>query len=238
MESLSHAWAAWLSAAESAARFYAAQGRVTSLGVAVTGLAILAFGRWMYRPAAALLGALVAAVAASGAIAAWAPAVPIGTPMALALAALAGAVAGLLVPGVGAVAGGAIAGLALGRALVEVVPADPDVVRLGGTVAGIVAVLIFWSDLRSVVPTLVGASLATIGLWGSAASSGSGGRWAGLHAIWFALFGVLGVVGFGLERGRSAREGRAKVRAAEASAREEQARKAQEQRERYARYLE
>ena len=33
MESLSHAWAAWISAAEAAARFYAGQGRATSVGV-------------------------------------------------------------------------------------------------------------------------------------------------------------------------------------------------------------
>lgn len=215
----------------------ARQGFYGALTVVGTGLVTILLGSRAFRPTAALFAAGGGVVAAQFLIAKFDPKLPASQGLVLATVALLLAVWGLLGPGVATVLGALGYGLVAGSWVSRHV-SDPDLALAGGAVAFAIIAAGMWTLLPRVLPGLFGGLLTGLGLWGLAGASGRAPELFRTPVIWVAVCGVCAIVG--------AATGVARHKLSAAKADRDQAkqeadakrRREQEDRARYARYME
>jgi hypothetical protein len=206
--------------------------------LAVLGLAFLGLGHRAFRPASALAAAVGGAAFVAFAIDRWKVKLPVAAPLAIGAGGVVGFAVGLAWPTGGiafATAGAAAVG---GGAAAARWPEHEQVIVPATAVTGALLAALAMRLLTSFVPVAIGAVLAAVGGWGAVGASGLSAKAFRLVPAWAALLGLLLVVGTVLEHGRRGRR-EARLTAKNALAeRESRRRREEEDRQRYAKYME
>lgn len=210
-----------------------------AVAFAVTGLAVLVLGHRAYRPAAGLVAGLAGALAAALVLLRWKIDLPVSANLAIATVGVVFLAGGLLAPNLASVAAAGVAGATAGLAIGESLSNEfRNYALLGGAMAGALVAGLLSSALPTLLPPLVGAFAVALGAWGAVGASGASPQLFRLPVIWLAIAGVLAVAGVAFERARSARRGTRASNKGLAAEREAKARRDEEDRKRYARYME
>ena len=144
-----------------------AAGSLAAGGLLAAGLLFLVLGFRAYRPSAALIGALVAAVTLSDAVRHWQLHLPTSLELTLAAASLTAFAVGLVYPGLISIASaGAIGFLISSRVALAHGPDDAFLIIVAGPAIGVAVSSFFYEKLGALVPPPIGAVLAVLGAWG------------------------------------------------------------------------
>lgn len=202
------------------------------------GLAIVVLGHRAFRPVAALLAGIAGAWFASWALAHWVKTPPLPPNVIIAGAAVLIGVAALAAPSFGlSVAAGAL-GFVVGRMAAEAMPEHAEVAVLATMFALVAVAAILALKFPWIVTSIVGGGSIVLGVWGWVGASGASPSLFRLPVLWASALAIVIVLCAGLDRVRD-KAGRARaVRRANKADEAAKRRREEEQRLRYAKYME
>jgi hypothetical protein len=175
-------------------------------GLLVAGFLLLLLGYRVFRPTAALVGAMAGAVAVAEWVRHTHTSLPTSLPLAMAAAGLVAFALGLAWPSMVVIASG---GLFTFLFALEVTPrVDPDVVLVIWTAAlaiGVILPALFYSSLPALVVPPVAASLITLGGWGLFGLRHAHSLLYEVPAAWIVFAGIITLSSWIVESARLSR---------------------------------